>query len=149
MTKQGSSWDAHVESEFVDVQDDWQSDHDLIRQEQRDQGPALLFTVINPGGTVAATATLGGRFHHVDLAQNATEMAEAELAEEIAVLAGLASRKAQAAQHAVIVGLVHSLGHDPVATSGFLEHTVGLPSPGTVATQAAEVFAARYALEQE
>lgn len=76
-------------------------------------------------------------------------MTEAQLAEEIVVLAGLAAHKAQAAQHAVTVHLMRTMGHDSVMTSGYIEHDLGLPSPETAEARRADVFAARYTLHDE
>jgi hypothetical protein len=146
MSERDSPWDADGDS---DIDETFHSSSDLESVQAEDPSPTVWFTVTNPRGTVTATATLGGRFHRVELAATAKDMTEAELADEITVLAGLASRKAQAAQHAVIVELMRSMGHDHVSTSGFLEYTVGLPSPSTVETHAAEVFAARYPVEQD
>ncbi|MGX9789022.1 YbaB/EbfC family DNA-binding protein [Mycobacterium sp. MMS18-G62] len=118
--------------------------------DQGDDRPlAALFTVTNPAGTVSATAMIGGRLHRVDLSANAADMTEAQLADEIVVLAGLAAEKAQAAQHAVIVQLMRTMGHDSVMTSGYIEHDLGLPSPQTAEARRANVFAARYALHDE
>ena len=103
-----------------------------------------LFTVTNPGDTVSATALIGGRIHEITLAGTASSMTETELAEEILVIAGLATQKARAAQHAVIVEMMQSMGHDPVMLRGFLEYQIGLPTPEAVAAENAAVFATRY-----
>src|SRR5215212_7199310 len=118
--------------------------------DQADERPqTALFTITNPAGTVSATAMLGGRLHRVELSANATDMTETQLADEIVVLAGLAAQKAQAAQHAVVVQLMRTMGHDSVMTSGYIEHDLGLPSPETAEARRADVFAARYALRDE
>jgi hypothetical protein len=98
---------------------------------------------------VSATATIGGRLQQVELSANVTKMTETQLADEITLLADLAAQKAHAAQHAVIVDLTRTMGYDSIVTSGFLEHDLGLPSPETVAARRAEVFAARYTLQDE
>ncbi|HZN83049.1 MAG TPA: YbaB/EbfC family DNA-binding protein [Mycobacterium sp.] len=120
-----------------------------VSEEEADQVLAALFTVTNPARTVSATAAIGGRLQQIALSANATDMTEAELAEEICVLADLARQKAQAAQHAVIVQQMRSMGHDSVMTSGFLERDMDLPSPETVEARRAEVFAARYPFDDE
>jgi len=114
-----------------------------------ERSQTALFTITNPAGTVSATAMLGGRLHRVELSANATDMTETQLADEIVVLAGLAAQKAQAAQHAVVVQLMRTMGHDSVMTSGYIEHDLGLPSPETAEARRADVFAARYALRDE
>jgi hypothetical protein len=118
-------------------------------EEEADQVLAALFTVTNPAGTVSATAAIGGRLQQIALSAKATDMTETELAEEICVLADLARQKAHAAQHAVIVQQMRSMGHDSVMTSGFLERDLGLPSPDTVEARRAEVFAARYPFDDD
>ncbi|MBJ7341934.1 YbaB/EbfC family DNA-binding protein [Mycolicibacterium sp.] len=120
-------------------------------QSANDEGEAhsVYFTVTNPAGSVAVTAAIGGHIKRVEFPGNVTDMTESQLADEITVLAGLASQKAQAAQHAVVVELMHSMGHDRVMTSGFLEYNVGLPSPTTVETVKADIFATRYTTDQD
>lgn len=124
-------------------------DYSPLSEEESGQVVEAFFTVTNPAGTVSATATIGGRLHQVELSANATEMTESQLADEILVLADLAAQKAKAAQHAVTVELMRTMGYDSVVTSGFLEHDLALPSPETVAARRAEVFAARYALHDD
>jgi hypothetical protein len=124
-------------------------DYSPVFDEGDDRPLAALFTVTNPAGTVSATATIGGRLHRVELSAKATDMTEAQLADEIVVLAGLATQKAQAAQHAVIVDLMRTMGHDSVMTSGYIEHDLGLPSPQTAEARRADVFATRYAMQDE
>jgi hypothetical protein len=76
-------------------------------------------------------------------------MTEAELAEEIRAIATLARQQAQAGQHALIARLMQELGRDPASTRSFLERELGLPSPDTVRAERANVFAARYAEDQD
>jgi hypothetical protein len=127
--------------------DDWGSADPLASVGKPDQAMAVLFTVANPAGTVSATATIGGRLQRIGLTASVAEMTEAQLAEEITVLAGLAGLKAQAAEHAVVVELMRTMGHDRVLTGGFLQHTLGLPSPEAVDSRVTQVFASRYAVQ--
>jgi hypothetical protein len=120
-----------------------------VSEAEADEVLNALFTVTNPAGTVSATAAIGGRLQQIALSAKATDMTETELAEEICVLADLARQKAHAAQHAVIVQQMRSMGHDSVMTSGFLERDLGLPSPETVEARRAEVFAARYPFDDD
>ena len=57
------------------------------------------FAVTNPPGTVTVTAYLDGRVNQVDLSPKVTEMTETDLAEEIVVIAGLATADARSAQY--------------------------------------------------
>jgi ESX secretion-associated protein EspD/H len=124
-------------------------DYSPLSEKESGQVVEAFFTVTNPAGTVSATATIGGRLHQVELSADATEMTESQLADEILVLADLAAQKAMAAQHAVTVELMRTMGYDSVVTSGFLEHDLALPSPETVAARRSEVFATRYALDDD
>jgi len=124
-------------------------DYSPLSGEASNQLVEAFFTVTNPAGTVSATATIGGRLQHIELSANVTEMTESQLADEIVVLADLAAQKARAAQHAVVVQLMRTMGYDSVVTGGFLEHDLGLPSPETVASRRAEVFATRYAIQED
>lgn len=143
------SWDDDDDLDYSQPGDSSTSLSDPAEMENDDSSPTVMFTAANPQGNVAATADLGGRIQRVDLTARATDMTEAELAEEIVVIAGLASEKSQAAQHAVAVELLRSMGHDRVSTSGYLEYTVGLPSPNTAEARAAEIFATRYARDSD
>ncbi|CQD10560.1 ESX-1 secretion-associated protein EspH [Mycolicibacterium conceptionense] len=62
-----------------------------------DQGPVVQ--AINPPGTVAVTAYLGGSVAHVDLDPKVTALTESQLAEEIRFVAGVATKKAAAVVH--------------------------------------------------
>nr|ACE06967.1 hypothetical protein MSMEG5168c [Mycolicibacterium smegmatis MKD8] len=93
---------------------------------------------------MSATALIGGRITKIELAPQVTKMGEADLAREIVSVCRLTSRQAEAAHHHLIASLMCGLGHDPVSTRAFLEHTVGLPSPQTVRDEKARVLAAYY-----
>lgn len=80
---------------------------------------------------------------------DASSFSEAQLADEIVVLANLAKEKALAARHAVTVELMRSLGHARAGTSGYLQHAIGLPAPDVSSAHMAELFAARYRLRAE
>ena len=143
------AWDDDDEMDYSQIDDRSTALLDPEETDDDDPGPTVVFTAANPQGSVAATANLGGRIQRVDLNARAMDMTEAELAEEIVVIAGLASEKSQAAQHAIAVELMRSMGHDRVSTSGYFEHTVGLPSPDTAEARAAEIFATRYARDSD
>jgi ESX secretion-associated protein EspD/H len=141
-----ASFDGYAPAAGDGADDGWGLVDPLASDEEAGEILMALFTVTNPAGTVSATATLGGRLQQIDLSANVVAMTESQLADEITVLAGLAAQKAQAAQHTVTVELMRTMGHDRVMTSGFLEYTLGLPSPEAVDAHAARVFAARYPL---
>lgn len=104
-----------------------------------------LFTVTNPPGTVTVSAYLDGRVQQVDLTAKVTNMTEPQLAEEILVLADLARQKARSAQYAYIFKAMCELGQDNAATRDFLSRDLDLPSPEEATMATAEVFATRYA----
>jgi hypothetical protein len=64
-----------------------------------DELPAPLFTVTNPPGTVTVTTFMDGRVNRVDLSPKVTTMTETNLADEIVVMAGLATQAARSAQY--------------------------------------------------
>jgi hypothetical protein len=109
----------------------------------------LLFTATNPPATVSVTALLDGRILRVDLDPRVETLTESQLAEEISIIARMARQQARAAQHVVTLEFMRRLGHDRVVTQSYLEHELGLPSPQTVLTERAELFASRYAGEDE
>jgi hypothetical protein len=74
-------------------------------------------------------------------------MTESELAEEISLIARLASQNARAGQHLLASGMLQQLGEDPVSARSYVEYQLGLPSPETVLADKAQIFATRYAHE--
>lgn len=103
------------------------------------------FTVTNPPGTVTVTTMIDGRVQHIDLSPAATAMPETLLAEEIVVIAGLATDDARSAQYAFMLDGMREQGHDNVATRDFLRRDLRLPSPEEARAARAELFATRYA----
>ncbi len=142
-----SALDALDEYAPAEEPDDAADPWDTPEPSKHDDGTVstVLFTATNPDGTVSVTALMGGQILRVDLSPPVTGMTESELAEEITVIAGLAQRQAQAGQHVLIALIMRQQGHDPASTQSFLERDLGLPSPSTVNTQRARIFATRYA----
>lgn len=126
-----------------DADDPWDAPSQAVDNAD-DEVLTLLFTATNPSGSVSVTVLLDGHFLRADLSPTVTTMTEPQLAEEISIIANLARQQARAAQHALVVEFMRTLGHDRVATRSFLEHDLGLPSPETVLAQKARVFAGRY-----
>ena len=108
----------------------------------------LLFTATNPAGTISVTVLMGGQILRVDLSDRLS-MPESDLAAEITLIATLAQMRARAGQHVVIATLMRTRGHDPAFTASFLERTVRLPSPETVAAEERRVFAACYSSDDK
>jgi len=119
----------------------------VVLDDDDDAPQMLFFTVTNPPGTVSVTASIDGRPIQVDLAPQVAQMTESELAEEISLIARLASQNARAGQHVLVSGLMQQMGDDPMSARSYVEHELGLPSAETVLAEKAQIFATRYAHE--
>lgn len=113
--------------------------------DEDDELPVPLFTLTNPPGTVTVTTFMDGRVHQIDLSPKVTTMTETHLAEEIVVIAGLATQDARSAQYAFMLEGMRQQGHDNVVTRDFLARDLDLPSPEEAEAARAQVFATRYA----
>ncbi|WP_293241107.1 YbaB/EbfC family DNA-binding protein [Mycolicibacterium sp.] len=107
------------------------------------------FTVTNPPGTVTVSAFMDGRVRQVELAQKVATMTETDLADEIVVIARMATQDARAAQYAYMLDGMRRQGHDDAATRDFLSRELDLPSPEDASAARAQVFAMRYAGEHD
>ena len=110
-----------------------------------DDLPVPVFAVTNPPGTVTVTAFLDGRVKQIDLSPKVTDMTEADLADEIVLIAGLATQDARSAQYAYMLEGMRQQGHDDVATRDFLARDLDLPTPNEAKAARAELFSTRYA----
>lgn len=102
------------------------------------------FAVTNPPGTVTVSAFMDGRVTRIDLGPRVTGMTERHLAEEIVVIARLATQDARAAQYEFMLDGMREQGHDDVATRDFLSRDLDLPSPEEATAARAQIFATRY-----
>jgi hypothetical protein len=107
------------------------------------------FTVTNPPDTVSVSTFIDGRIRHVALSEGATSMTEPDLADEIVVMATLATQDARAAQYAYVLEGMSEQGHDRAAIRDFLSRDLGLPSPEEASDTRAQVFTERYAGDHE
>ena len=107
-----------------------------------------LFTVTNPPGTVTVTTYMDGRVHEIDLSPKAGTMAEAALAEEIVIIAELATQDARSAQYTFMLEGMREQGHDNAATRDFLSRDLDLPTPEQARAARAELFTTRYTGEE-
>jgi len=120
----------------------------VLPDDDGEPGPqTIFFTVTNPPGTVSATALLDGRPIQVTLAPQVCNMTESQLAEEISLIARLASQNARAGQHLLVSGMMQQMGEDPLTARSYAEHELGLPTAETVLADKAQIFATRYAHE--
>ena len=111
--------------------------------------PIPLFTVTNPPGTVTVTSFMDGRVNRIELSPKVTTMTETHLAEEIVVIARLATQDARSAQYAFMLEGMREQGHDNVTTRDFLSRDLDLPSPEQAKATRAEVFSTRYANDHD
>lgn len=114
-----------------------------------DEVVATMFTVTNPPGTVTVSTFMDGSVQRIDLSQEVISMTEADLADEIVVIARLATQDARAAQYVHVLDGMRQQGHDDVATRDFLSRDLDLPSPEDASAARAHVFATRYAGDHE
>jgi hypothetical protein len=121
------------------------SDFAVDETDADDEGAGVpLFVVTNPPGTVTVTTFMDGRVKQIELSPKVTDMTEADLAEEIVVIAGLATQDAQSAQYAYMLEGMRQQGHDDVATRDFLTRDLDLPTPDQARAARAQVFSTRY-----
>lgn len=78
--------------------------------EDEDQIPVVQ--VVNPPGTVTITAYLNGSVAQVDLDPKVTKLTEAQLADEIRFVAGVAAKRATAVVHVGTVNMLVEQGMD-------------------------------------
>ena len=118
---------------------------DFSAPESHDNEPPVpVFTVVNPPGTVTVTTFMDGRVKEIELSARATELTEYELADEIVVIAGLATQEAKSAQYAFMLEGMRGQGHDDASTRDFLARDLDLPTPEEARTARANLFATRY-----
>lgn len=128
--------------------DDHGAGLDALDEEEEDEAPAVpLFVVANPPGTVTVTTFMDGRVQRIELSPKVVDMTEADLAEEIRVVADLAADEARSAQYSVMLEGLRRHGHDDVATRDFLTRDMGLPSPEQVDATRAQIFSTRYGVD--
>jgi hypothetical protein len=135
------------------------TDLDALESQTPDSGDAQedaaeVFAVTNPPETVSVSVLLDGTPEHVRLSPTVTGMTEAELADEILVIAGLARQKGLAAQQsywhedASLGEAMRDLGSGADVVRQFMKSGIGLTTPERAAAAQAEVFATRYTINQ-
>ena len=107
--------------------------------------PTLMVTATNPAASVSVTVLIDGTVWAVELSPEVSALTEAELGVEVATIARLARRQAQAAIYLITADQMDGLGHDPAATRSFLERELHLPSPESVHAEREALFAEHYA----
>ena len=128
--------DAELAASDLDALEGYEDDDEVV---------PTMFTVTNPPGTVTVSTFMDGSVQRIDLSQEVISMTEADLADEIVVIARLATQDARAAQYVHVLDGMRQQGHDDVATRDFLSRDLDLPSPEDASAARARVFATRYA----
>ncbi|KQY07063.1 secretion protein EspD [Mycobacterium sp. Root135] len=132
--------DAELAASDLDALEGYEDDDEVV---------PTMFTVTNPPGTVTVSTFMDGSVRRIDLSQEVISMTEADLADEIVVIARLATQDARAAQYVHVLDGMRQQGHDDVATRDFLSRDLDLPSPEDASAARARVFATRYAGDHE
>ena len=116
---------------------------DFSRPRDDHDNPEPVFSVVNPPGTVTVSTVMDGRVTRIELSPRTTDYTEQELADEIVIIAGLATQKAKSAQYQAMLEAMREQGHDDVATRDFLARDLDLPTPEQAREARALVFATR------
>ncbi|ORW98969.1 hypothetical protein AWC29_28660 [Mycobacterium triplex] len=126
-------------------------------EDEEDDG-VQQYTVTNPPETVSVSALIDGRTQRVTLSPTATNLTEAELADEIIVLAELARQKGLAGQRSYVMeSAADNPGLQQLSDMGldssqllrdFVDTGMRLPTEEQAETAQAEVFAARYTADK-
>lgn len=115
-----------------------------------DEASPFLVKVINPPGTVSVRALADGSVLEIELSPKVANMTESALADEILVIAELASQKGLASQQAFITEATQALGlSGGDAAHDFIADSLELPTPQQAQAAQAEVFATRYAADTD
>jgi hypothetical protein len=134
-TDHGAGLDAvhdYANHEAGEAEDDGFDDIDGEAPEDEEQIPVVQ--AINPPGTVSVTAYLNGSVAHVDLDPKVTTLTEAQLADEIRFVGGVAATKATAVVHIGVVNMMVEQGMDLREARDF----VGTNMPFATPEQAGE-----------
>lgn len=127
----------------LDILAEYSPAEDQESGQERADAPQL-FSVTNPPGTVTVSTSMDGRVHEIELSSRITDMTETDLAEEIVVIADLATQQARSAQYELMLQEMRNQGHDDVATRDFLTRDLDLPTPDQVEATRLRVFTTRY-----
>lgn len=107
--------------------------------------PVAVVQAINPPGTVIVTAYLNGSVARVDLDPKVTKLTEAQLADEVRFVAGVAAKRATAVMHIGVVNMLVEQGMDLREARDF----VGTNMPYATPEQAGEAELALIARHSE
>ncbi|WP_135451392.1 hypothetical protein [Mycobacterium sp. DL99] len=94
-----------------------------------DEEQIPVVQVVNPPGTVSVTAYLNGSVAQVDLDPKVTTLTEAQLADEIRFVAGVAAKRATAVLHVGTVNMLVEQGMDFREARDFVGTNVPFSTP--------------------
>ncbi|MGV0811233.1 hypothetical protein ABQF34_04685 [Mycolicibacterium boenickei] len=120
--------------EVEDHEDDGFGALDAHDADPEDEEQIPVVQAINPPGTVTVTAYLNGSVAQVDLDPKVTTLTEAQLADEIRFVAGVAAKRATAVVHIGVVNMMVEQGMDFQEARDF----VGTNMPFATPEQAGE-----------
>ncbi|OBB26910.1 hypothetical protein A5792_23935 [Mycolicibacterium peregrinum] len=110
----------------VPKQDDWDV---LSGPEEADEEVVPVIQAMNTPGTVACAVFLSGTVSHVSLDSSVSSLDEAQLAEEIRVVADVATKKASALLHINVVETLVEQGWNLREAREFVEANVPFSTP--------------------
>lgn len=118
-------------SQTPELEDEDDFDFDALDADSgADDEPQIpVVQAVNPPGTVAVTAYLGGSVAQVDLDPKVTALTESQLAEEIRFVAGVAAKKATAVVHVGVVNMLVEQGMDLRDAREFVETNMPFATP--------------------
>lgn len=127
----GNGLDFIPDSQSHELEDDDDFGFDALDADSgTDDEPQIpVVHAVNPPGTVAVTAYLGGSVAQVDLDPKVTALTESQLAEEIRFVAGVAAKKATAVVHVGVVNMLVEQGMDLRDAREFVETNMPFATP--------------------
>ena len=109
--------------------------------DEAEESEIPLVSATNPPGTVTVTAYLNGVVHRVDLAPGVVNATEAEVAEEIRIVADVAAKKATSAMHILSVELLAAQGIDRDTATEFISERMPFAEPAQARAAEADLVA--------
>jgi hypothetical protein len=127
----GAGLDAVQDYSNHEVEDDEDDGFDAFENEApaEDEEQIPVVQAVNPPGTVAVTAYLNGSVARVDLDPKVTTLTEAQLADEIRFVAGVAATKATAVVHIGVVSMMTEQGMDFREAQDFVTTNMPFATP--------------------
>lgn len=119
-------------------------DHDQLHTDEDGEADLPLVNAMNPPGTVTVSAYLTGNIQSIELTPDVTALTERELAEEILVVAEVATKRATATMHVLSVELFTAQGVEREVAETFMRDNTPYATPAD-AIAAEATLVARHA----